>query len=297
MLSVKPWRLLTVLQFFAALLFCICLGAVISGILQKLKLDGFRQPDDFGNLLIGTLSFQGAACALILIFWRRHQIGWRAGFGFSGPQLRRALGLALLVFPGALLVVWLLQAACVCTLTALGHPPEDQTAVQLIESARSWWARAYFTVFAVVLAPVTEEFIFRGLLYPCAKQFGTSKMLASGIGFLVVLWATFSLHHIFSLNLFLALGISLLFAFGILYPLLKRFSVISLSTVFVSFLFALIHFDAAIFLPLLLLALVLTWLYERTDNLLAPITVHALFNASNLAMLVVKHLYVDPHAS
>jgi len=33
-------------------------------------------------------------------------------------------------------------------------------------------------------------------------------------------------------------------------------------------------------------ALGLTWLYERTDNMLAPITAHALFNATNLAVLL-----------
>jgi membrane protease YdiL (CAAX protease family) len=36
---------------------------------------------------------------------------------------------------------------------------------------------------------------------------------------------------------------------------------------------------------LFLLALVLTWLYEKTDNLLAPITAHAFFNAVNLILL------------
>jgi membrane protease YdiL (CAAX protease family) len=39
-------------------------------------------------------------------------------------------------------------------------------------------------------------------------------------------------------------------------------------------------------LPLAVLALVLTVLYERTNNLLAPITAHMLFNAFNLARLL-----------
>jgi membrane protease YdiL (CAAX protease family) len=50
-------------------------------------------------------------------------------------------------------------------------------------------------------------------------------------------------------------------------------------------LFALIHHNPPIFLSLFVLALVLTWLYEKTDNLLAPITAHALFNAANLILL------------
>ena len=43
--------------------------------------------------------------------------------------------------------------------------------------------------------------------------------------------------------------------------------------------------NAATFLPLAVLALLLTMLYERTDNLLAPISAHALFNALNFATL------------
>jgi len=37
--------------------------------------------------------------------------------------------------------------------------------------------------------------------------------------------------------------------------------------------------------PLFVLAILLTALYERTDNLLAPITAHALFNTFNFALL------------
>jgi membrane protease YdiL (CAAX protease family) len=37
--------------------------------------------------------------------------------------------------------------------------------------------------------------------------------------------------------------------------------------------------------PLFVLALGLTWLYEFTDNLLAPVVAHALFNAANIVLL------------
>jgi membrane protease YdiL (CAAX protease family) len=84
----------------------------------------------------------------------------------------------------------------------------------------------------IILAPVAEEILFRGVLYPTIKQHGFPR---------AALWGT-------------------------------------------SVLFALIHFNVAIFVPLLLLALLLVWLYEKTDNLLAPIAAHATFNAVNFAM-------------
>ena len=85
-----------------------------------------------------------------------------------------------------------------------------------------------------MIAPVAEEFIFRGMLFPFIRQLG--------------------------------------------YPKLAWFGV--------SFLFALIHTNVPTFVPLFVLALALTWLYERTDNLLAPITAHALFNAANYIVLL-----------
>jgi membrane protease YdiL (CAAX protease family) len=96
------------------------------------------------------------------------------------------------------------------------------------------WTVVYLGVFAVVLAPVAEEFIFRGMLFPFVKQLGFPKLAWFGV----------------------------------------------------SFLFALIHMNAPTLLPLFVFALGLTWLYDRTDNLLAPITAHALFNATNLAVLL-----------
>jgi membrane protease YdiL (CAAX protease family) len=41
------------------------------------------------------------------------------------------------------------------------------------------------------------------------------------------------------------------------------------------------------FVPLTVLAFTLIWLYERTDNLLAPILTHSLFNTTNFVWLLL----------
>lgn len=51
------------------------------------------------------------------------------------------------------------------------------------------------------------------------------------------------------------------------------------------FLFALVHVNAATFLPLWYLGAAFSWLYWRTGTILAPMTLHALFNGTNLALL------------
>lgn len=234
MLLQRPWRSEAVMQFITALGACFCLGAVASGLLQKFGVNGFKQPEDFGNVLLATLSFQGAAWILIPFFLRQHEIDWRDAFGLHDPQLKNSLLLAVaLMGLIAAPAVWWWQEISVSMFKSLGWPVEDQAAVIMIKGAKAWGEYAYLSFFAVVLAPVAEEFIFRGVLFSFVKQLGSPR------------WAFF--------------GISALFAE--------------------------IHFDAGTLVPLFVLALVLTWLYEKTGNLLAPIAAHSLFNAANLVVL------------
>jgi membrane protease YdiL (CAAX protease family) len=234
MLSAKPWRAEAVLQFCGAQLLCFCLGLTIAGLLQKAGFAAFQPPDGFGAVLLGTLGFQGVAWLLILFFLRQHQVGWREALGVCGPQLPRALLMALLLAIAILPVAWGLQIISMDALTRAGWPPEEQLAVMLLANTKMWWMRVYLGAFAVVLAPVAEEFIFRGMLYPLVKQLGSPRYALFGT----------------------------------------------------SAIFALIHLDAGTLVPLFVLALALTWLYEKTDNLLAPIAAHALFNAANLVLLL-----------
>ena len=74
---------------------------------------------------------------------------------------------------------------------------------------------------------------------------------------------------------------------GILYPALKQTGFPRLALWSSALLFALIHFNVASFVPLLLLAILLTLLYEHTGNLLAPVAAHALFNTVNFAVLFI----------
>jgi membrane protease YdiL (CAAX protease family) len=74
---------------------------------------------------------------------------------------------------------------------------------------------------------------------------------------------------------------------GILYAWGRRAGFPRLTMWVTSILFALVHFNAITLLPLLVLSLLLTLLYERTANLLAPIAAHAFFNALNFGMLYV----------
>jgi membrane protease YdiL (CAAX protease family) len=75
---------------------------------------------------------------------------------------------------------------------------------------------------------------------------------------------------------------------GILYPALKQQGYPKLALWGTALLFATMHFNVTLFLPLFFLAVILTLLYETTDNLLAPIVTHGVFNLANFYWLVSR---------
>jgi len=233
MLSNKPWQAEFVLLFGAAMFACYGFVAVLALLLQKSGLAGFQNPDDAGFALLGTLGIEGPALVFIHIFLRRHGTDWSDAFGLNSPDLKKSLLLAVGVLAIMLPVVWLLQGVSGLALEKIGVPVESQRAVEIFLGLKSPWFRISFGIFAVVVAPVAEEFVFRGMLYPFVKQLGSPRAALFGV----------------------------------------------------SAIFAAIHFDAVTLVPLFALALALTWLYEKTDCLLAPIAAHSLFNAVNLAAL------------
>ncbi len=187
------------------------------------------------HMLIGTLSFQGAGLALVALFLHDHGMSWGEAFGF-GHQSRHAVLFGVITACLFLPVGWGLQqlsALAVSHIHHFGLHPEEQQAVQTLRSAVAWFDRVALGVVTIVLAPLAEEILFRGILYPWIKQAGFPRL---------ALWGT-------------------------------------------SLLFAAIHLNLITFLPLLILAILLTVLYEWTDNLLAPVAAHSLFNGLNFAVL------------
>jgi membrane protease YdiL (CAAX protease family) len=233
MLSAKPWRPEAVCFLIAAQILCIGLGVVAGGLLQKEGVAGFKNDYDFGFLFLVTFSFQGMTWFLMERFFWVHDLSLLEGIGVKKKHLLRtfllALGLVIVILP----IAYLLQMASTALMEKIHWIPKDEEAVKLLTGATSPAAQVYLAIFTVVLVPVAEEFIFRGVLVPFIKQ----------RGFPITAW----------------IGVSLFFA--------------------------LIHGDPAIFIPLFVLSIALTWLYEITDNLLAPIFAHAIFNGAGLIFL------------
>ena len=226
----RPWGLersarslvVTLVLFYAGM----TLGAFAQHVAGKAEADNSTL-----RTLVAALTFQAVALWFIWFFIREHGVNWRAAFGFA-LHWRMALLVGVAVGCVFLPVGRALQVVSATLMTHLNVKPEMQPAIEALQHTATWLDRVVVGVAAIGLAPVAEEMLFRGILYPGIKHAGFPR---------VALWGT-------------------------------------------ALLFAVVHWNVATFVPLLLLALVLTALYERTNNLLAPIAAHAVFNALNFAM-------------
>ncbi len=243
MLWKKTWQPEAVLMLAGGIVLSFFLGGLAVELLRRGHVAGFQTADDVGSVLLATLSFHGAVIVLGTVFLKLHNLSWCDVLGLRGVNWQRHLFMAVgvLVMVAPLMIG--LKIVSELLMKQIGWKVEDQDAVAMFLGIKSMALKIYMGIFAVVIAPIAEEFIFRGLLYSTAKKLGWPKWGAVGA----------------------------------------------------SFLFALIHFSAPIFLPLFVFALALTWLYERTEGLLAPIFAHALFNGANLGLLILAdHFGLKP---
>jgi len=75
-----------------------------------------------------------------------------------------------------------------------------------------------------------------------------------------------------------------------------RITCSSLQTILISgFVFALIHWNAHVFLQIFVLGLMLAYLFEKTGSLVAPITVHICHNTVTLAFLISYKYILKNH--
>ena len=213
-------------------------------LLRRFGAAGFKTLDATGSVLLATLGFHGAAILAGIFFLKFHAISWREISGLETTRWPRQLLLVIGALAAALPAMFVLKFFSELVLKKFGWPVEDQRAIEILLNAKTLGMKIYLGFFAVVLAPLAEEFIFRGLIFSGLKKIGWPKCA----------WLVTSI------------------------------------------LFAAIHASAPIFLPLFVFALALTWLYEKTEGLLATVLAHSAFNAANLALLVIAEKYGLPHS-
>jgi hypothetical protein len=153
-----------------------------------------------------------------------------------------------------------------------------------LQPTRCRSAAAWGAVFYLAMVPplwvigAASTLVLRLVKVESQPQLLADKLVSSDSSALVALLAGFAIV--------VAPLFEELFFRGFAYPILKQRLGAVTALVTVSVVFALIHFNLPSMAPLFALSLGLGVVYEMTGSLLAPIVMHALFNAANVAMLL-----------
>jgi membrane protease YdiL (CAAX protease family) len=241
-LSYKPWKNESVLLLISWLIMAFAGGGLLAGIIENVGSHLPRATREFLETIALNVAFQGVSFILVLCFLRKEKLSFTSAFGLKTPPIARSIIIGVVAALFVLPIVWALQEISVYVITELEYTASPQEIIRKIQSGVETPShQIYLFVVAVLIAPIIEEILFRGILYPTVKQLGFPKLAYWGI----------------------------------------------------SILFAATHMNLQTFLPLLFLAMLLTLLYEETDNLIAPIAAHSCFNAINFVMLLYNDRIMD----
>lgn len=290
MLSAKPWKTEALLRLVMSIILSFMAGSFLSTTLH-LGASSHVARVKFCVILAGALLCLGVSLVLVRKPWRTEAL------------MSRAVLLLICLYAGLFLGAWAQKivghaepsmGGMVIALLSFQGAALVWVGFFLREHATTWaegfgfghrWHHAILLglIVACIFLPVglglkwaSAEFVVRLHLKPEEQQVVQTLQMDS----------TGSARLIFGLFTILLVppAEETLFR-GIFYPWAKQSGFPRLALWGTALFFGAIHLNLISFIPLTLLAVALTVLYEKTDNLLAPITTHALFNAVNFALL------------
>jgi membrane protease YdiL (CAAX protease family) len=203
--TTKPWGLpelgIVVAVCIGILLTCNMLYLGLSVLLHKApeRLTSVIIPIEFATRVIVLIGF--------VFFFRARRYNLRDSLGLSALPAGQAVRWGIVFGFAAIPPILLVNLAAEHILRLFHFEPSEQDIVMLFRSTDSTVLLVTLILFAVVLAPVFEEFLFRGFAYPAIKQ-RTGAALA-----MIIVSIVFALTHFHAPSLLalmlLAIGLNL----------------------------------------------------------------------------------------
>lgn len=161
----RPWLTKDALwMVFILLLIQVCAGVMH---LAGVKLGWFAADGkETTSALIQGMLFHGVALLIIWGFIRRRNSSWNETFGMNWPGLKRAAGQGLASYVGIMPIVFVTSFLYQLFLYTAGYPVTLQDVVVIFLEPQSGWSLFLLLLLAVVVAPLVEETLFRGILLP-----------------------------------------------------------------------------------------------------------------------------------
>lgn len=234
----KPWNMRDLLVAASALIVVLVGGELVVSLPFYLL---HQDQESAWPWVLGTnMILEITILFAFVAAFRQRGLDWRRSIGLRDNSPVKSIGFGVMFFLAVLppLAIAFAVYSRFCNLVGIKETAQD--VADILASSDSTTVVVLVAAFAITVAPVFEEFFFRGFAYPVLKQ----------------RWGAWT------------------------------------ALMIVSAVFAAIHFHLPSLGPLFALAVGLGLAYELSGSLLAPITMHVLFNAANVAMI----LYVRAHS-
>jgi uncharacterized protein len=233
-------------------------------------------PDPQGTLLSVVLFDAAVAGAVVGVFWLAvsllRRLGKKMGYslaplGFSRPKggFMAGIGTGMAVGIGTVLLSMIVNPISVLVLERLGYSTESTVQQPFMEGLVGWVRESpgvaipAIVLIVVLFGPAVEELVFRGAIFNGLYRLGAFVSTRS---------------------------------FG------KDHGRSSTKTIFIasalasSVMFALLHLEPVLLPVLLILAITLCALFQRTGSLLPPFVAHATFNSVAAVLIILRGLNV-----
>jgi membrane protease YdiL (CAAX protease family) len=187
MLSERPWKLEAVMGLLAGWMLAMVVGLLISQAFMRLIPGNPIAGNLFLQFVISTFFLHGVGLIMVQVFLAHHGVGWGEFLGWRKLRLKsfgQVILLTLIVLP----VVLGLNSLSGILLTKVHVAPVEQESMKVLQISITLGQRIVFGLGAILLAPLVEESIFRGILYPALKDLGRPRVavLASSMLFALI---------------------------------------------------------------------------------------------------------------
>ncbi len=203
MLNKKPWKLWEAILLVSPFIFSVGFAQLAA---SRAPATGAPAEFSMGQLLLNSAIFVAYAACATGILMSKYDLNLDDVFGVRAEPLVELLPIAFIIGVSIVPVMLLLQMGCVYLLKQLNISIETQQSIQTLKSFDTPTEIALFSIMPVLQAPLVEEILFRGILFP-VMRFSAPRWLAYFIPallFAVVHLSLLNLAPLFVLALFLA---------------------------------------------------------------------------------------------
>jgi len=174
-------------------------------------------------IAVGTLTLPLTVMFSSFSLIRNYKISFRGAFGINLSSLSSAIRYAIVFLLSLLPIVFVANIAFLVLLNSIGYPVEPQTiVVAFMSKEMPIWQQIYLSFAAIVIAPIAEEILFRGICLTAALKHMTAK---EAVILVSVFFAFIHQHPESSLSLFIlavSLSLAYLHSANILVPILMH---------------------------------------------------------------------------